>query len=155
MLHLSLHLSLIKHGFSDCMIEQKTSPVTPTLDEWITENWKIHPWTAKLHVTCTAETPAFWVFFSEFSRSSRKERASWSSAREEKGSRFLPTTSAMLLEGMEEEMSWGEGLSPWRPACPVQSEEGVSAVVLTLLQQRCPGIFRLGYWAGTSSFLFF
>lgn len=28
----------------------------------------------------------------------------------------------------------GEGLSPWRPACPVQSEEGVSAVVLTLLQ---------------------
>ena len=61
----------------------------------------------------------------------------------------------MLLDGVEEEMSWGEGLSPWRPACPVQSEEGVSAVVLTLLQQGCPGIFRLGYWAGTSSFLFF
>ena len=60
----------------------------------------------------------------------------------------------MLLEGMEEEMSGGEGLSPWRPACLVQLEEGVSAVVLTPLQQGCPGIFRLGYWACTSSFLF-
>lgn len=36
------------------------------------------------------------------------------------------------------------GLSPWRPACLVQSEEGVSGVVLTLLQQGCPGILKTG-----------
>lgn len=42
MLHLSLHLSLLKHRFSDCRIELKTSPVTPTLDEWIPEKRKIH-----------------------------------------------------------------------------------------------------------------
>ena len=41
-MHRSGYLSLMKHMFSGCRVELKTSPPHPELNEWLIQRTKIH-----------------------------------------------------------------------------------------------------------------